>query len=300
MTVLLTILGVILIFVALLDIFLLLFHPTGHGMNQVIAHTIWRTFRRIGGRWREALVLAGPVAFLCVLASWIILLVVGWALIYWPLLPDAFNFDPGLEAATHTQFTDALYLSLVTIGTLGYGDITPLIGLLRILAPIQAIVGFGVLTASISWLVSIFPALTRRRALADAIAYLRAAESETETSVEDLGPHVAQQMLGELTTQLASVRSDLILFPITYYFSSQDEQAELASRMPYLLRLAQRSSDENHPGEVRVRAAALREAIDGFAYTVASRFLGLSSATTEEAYARAHLHASQGDDKEQA
>ena len=46
--------------------------------------------------------------------------------------------------------------------------------------PIEALLGFGLLSASISWLLLIHPAIARRRTLADEIALLRKAEEETD------------------------------------------------------------------------------------------------------------------------
>ena len=52
------------------------------------------------------------------------------------------------------------------------GDGAPLTTRLRILAPLQALVGFANFTAAISWLFSIYPALARRRHLAREISLL--------------------------------------------------------------------------------------------------------------------------------
>ncbi len=109
-----------------------------------------------------------------------------------------------------------------------------------------------------------------------------------------LNSDTVQQILGELTSQLVTVRGDLIKFPSAYYFQGRDEQAELSVIMPYLLQLAERASDDKCAPEVRMRATMLRGAIEKFSATVASRFLGPSPSTpTEEvieAYARDHLH----------
>nr|WP_281360133.1 potassium channel family protein [Isoptericola halotolerans] len=58
---------------------------------------------------------------------------------------------------------DALYLSLVSLTTVGYGDITPLTPWLRIAAPVEGLLGFALLTAAVSWVLQVYPALTRRR-----------------------------------------------------------------------------------------------------------------------------------------
>jgi hypothetical protein len=94
------------------------------------------------------------VAFVTVIATWAGLLVLGWALIFWPHMPGSFRFDPNVEAAG-SDLVHALNVSLVTLTTLGFGDITPKAEALRLILPLEALLGFGLLSASISWLVSI-------------------------------------------------------------------------------------------------------------------------------------------------
>jgi hypothetical protein len=61
---------------------------------------------------------------------------------------------------------DALYLSTVAMSTLGFGDIVPVDGWLRLVVPVQALVGFLLLTAAVSWVLQVYPAPARRRVLA--------------------------------------------------------------------------------------------------------------------------------------
>ena len=167
------------------DAFDALFHAEGRGMfSRQITRAVWQVFRRAGTR-HVRLSLAGPVAFVTVLATWAGLLVLGWALVFWPHMPGSFRFDPDVEAAG-SDFVHALNVSLVTLTTLGFGDITPTSEALRLILPLEALLGFGLLSASISWLVSIYPALSRRRSLAYEISLLRAAEAEDDLSLDAL------------------------------------------------------------------------------------------------------------------
>lgn len=103
MTILLTILGAILIFLELRDVFQQLFHPSGGGsLSRVIMQTLWRIFRRLGMVRHSLFVLAGPIIVLIIIVSWSALLAVGWALIYWPRLPEKFSFAPGSRLLTRT------------------------------------------------------------------------------------------------------------------------------------------------------------------------------------------------------
>jgi Ion channel len=273
------------------DAFDALFHAEGRGIfSRQITRAVWQVFRRAGTR-HERLSLAGPVAFVTVIATWAGLLVLGWALVFWPHMPDSFRFDAGVEAAG-SDLVHALNVSLVTLTTLGFGDITPASEALRLILPLEALLGFGLLSASISWLVSIYPALSRRRSLAYEISLLRAAEAEHDLSLVALPPDAAERILAELTSRLVAVERDLVHFPISYYFSAGDPRFSLPVAAPYLLEIARRGIDEAQPMIVRFRSRLLMQAIDDLARTTATQFHGSGATTPEEllrGYARDHL-----------
>lgn len=100
----------------------------------------WGIFRRLATVRRSLSVLAGPTIVLSIILSWSALLTLGWALIYWPRLPEKFSFSPGLSPANQDSFVDALYLSLMSLTTVGYGDITPSTDWLRIASTVEALV----------------------------------------------------------------------------------------------------------------------------------------------------------------
>lgn len=131
------------------------------------------------------------------IAVWGLLLVVGWALIYWPHLPSGFLLGTGLAASEQGSFVDALYVSLVTLGTLGYGDIAPRAEWLRLAAPLQAFIGFAFLTAAISWVLSVYPVLTRRRSLAHDVALVDESASARTLAVTDLPTASAERLLDD-------------------------------------------------------------------------------------------------------
>ena len=294
MTILLSLLGAGLILVALRDIFDTLFHPSGKGMlSRVLPRLLWHSVRRIGVRYPLAQELCGPATLLSVIASWATLLAVGWAFVLWPHLTEGFLLASGPNSAAQGGFVDAIYLSLVTLTTLGYGDITPTVGWLKVLVPLEAMVGFGLLSASLSWVVSLYPVFSRHRSLAHEVSLVREAESETDIGVRQMDALAAEQMLGSLTTQLIAVETDLIHFPISYYFRSSSERFELSAAMPCLLRLAQEGDDADCAPGVRLRASMLRGAIEDFSATIGARFLDLPSASSDKvlaAYARDNLH----------
>jgi Ion channel len=281
--------GVALIGLVGRDAFDALFHAEGRGtFSRQLTRAVWRVFRGKGTR-HGLFSIAGPVALVTVIATWAGLLVLGWALVFWPHMPGGFRFETGVKGP---EFVNALNVSLVTLTTLGFGDITPTSDALRLILPLEALLGFGLLSASISWLVSIYPALSRRRSLAYEISLLRTAEAEDDLALDALTPDATERLLAELTSRLIAVERDLVHFPITYYFSAEDRRFSLPVAAPYLLEVARRGMDEAQPNPVRFRARLLMQAIDDLARTTATRFHGSGASTPEEllrAYARDHL-----------
>jgi Ion channel len=276
-----TLLGIALIALALRDIFDVLFHPRGRGVvaRRVVLGVSGAT-RRLVRRGRPTRLLAGPLSYVAVVATWAALLAVGWALVFLPHLPEGFTFDPGLDPGDHSAFLDALYVSLVNLTSLGYGDIAPASSLLRLLGPIETFFGLGLLTASISWLISIYGAISRRDALAHEVHLTKEAEERLGEKIADADPELLERLLASFAEQLIAARRDLIHFPITHYFRSEDEERALSGLFPFLASLIDEASEDGRPHALRVRAEMLRMAIDDFAETLRER-LRMRGETTE-------------------
>jgi len=277
-----TVLGVVLIALALRDIFDVLFHPLGRGM--IARRVVWgmaSLARRRPGRSGTLGLLAGPLSYIAVIATWAALLTVGWALVFLPQMPQGFHFDPGLDPATHSGFLDALYVSLVNLTSLGYGDISPAASFLRVLGPVETFFGLGLLTASISWLLSIYGAISRRDSLAHEVHLAKEAEDRLGEKLADADPELLETLLAGFSEQLIRVRRDLIHFPIVHYFRTEDEERALAGLLPFLGSLAEEAGEESRSHSLRMRAEILRMAIDDFADTLRRR-LRMQGESTDE------------------
>jgi hypothetical protein len=277
-----TLLGIALIAIALRDIFDVLFHPLGRGIiARRVVLGISALARRLPGGSGTIGLLAGPISYVAVVATWATLLAVGWALVFMPQLPDGFAFDPSLDPSQHSGFLDALYVSLANLTSLGYGDISPQSSLLRVLGPVETMFGLGLLTASISWLISIYNAISRRDSLAHEVHLAKEAEERLGEKLVDADPALLESMLASLAEQLIRVRRDVIHFPIVHYFRTEDEERALAGLLPFLDSLAGEAGGESRPHSLRVRAEILRMAIDDFAETLRVR-LRMPGETTDD------------------
>ena len=79
---------------------------------------------------------------------------------FWFALYSAIDvFDPGaiqLTAAGRDRQSEILYFSLVTLSTIGYGDILPIGGEVRMLAALEGITGVLYVAITVALLVSAY------------------------------------------------------------------------------------------------------------------------------------------------
>jgi hypothetical protein len=271
-------LGLVIIAAILWEVFADLFHPADSGaLSDRIARSLFSALRG-----RRFFPVAGPFALLSTIAVWVAGLVVGFALVYVARYPGAFRSSTGAAPSGAEPLLSALYFSFETLITLGYGDVVPQSFVLRLAASIEGLVGFGLLTASVSEIVLLYPALSRMRLLARGVAHIVAAERRTRIAVADSGSDV---ILASLARDVAHARTDLVHFPILYYFAIGDGDASVARWTRQLCRLAQEGVAEGATERVRVAAAALDAALTDFAALLARRFLSRDSADREAVFA---------------
>ncbi|MDQ2756668.1 MAG: potassium channel family protein [Actinomycetota bacterium] len=273
--------GALVVLVVLRDIFHTLLHPSGRGqLSLALTRIAWFLARRSG---TVGMRLAGPLAMLAVISTWAVLTILGWAMIYLPHLPTSFSYGPGLDPARRSVLADALYLSLVVGATLGFGDIVPVSGWLRLATPLEALMGFALFTASVTWILQIYPALATRRALAIRLRLL----AERGAQAVDLPPSV----LHGLAADIVAVRVDLQQYNLTYYFHDGHETS-LAAALPAALALGDDAAGATD-GERRLAGAALRSALEDLTVLLDRQYLR-TAGTPEEvitAYGRDHHQA---------
>ncbi len=278
--------GVCVLVFAFTEIFQDLFHPAQTGsLSDWVGRTTFRLFRR----WPSMLSTAGPLTIVFVIICWAFLQALGFALIYWAAFPAGFQQQSPEHVTGIRGLWIMLYFSVQVMTTLGLGDLLPTAGWIRLLVSFQALAGFALLTASVSSIVLIYPALARMRCLARRTEVVLLAARNTGV---DLVSGRAEYLLSGFAADVIRTRVDFIHFPVIYYFHSDHRRSSLAHTLPDLLRLADKGSDANIPEPVRLASTTLRIALEDLAQILSRRFI---HADTEDpsvvfrAYADAHL-----------
>jgi hypothetical protein len=277
--------GAGLVMVTLRDLFHTIWHPTRHGgLSRLVMTVLWRLARRFRAR-RRVVGLVGPLAMVTTVCMWAGTVILGWAVIYWPHMPGSFTFSSGSRAAQEPALLDSVYLSLVMVATLGLGDIAPDEGWLRLVSPLEALIGFALLTAIVSWVLEIYPALTRRRVLAIRLALLR----DSGTTTHQVDGTAGALLLHDLATEVVRVRIDFTQYAEAYYFHDGEDHSSLAAVIGYAAALARRGQAAERP-DVRLAGDLLVGALNDLAAILDQRFLhtGGTPADVFAAYAADH------------
>ncbi|MBT2568642.1 two pore domain potassium channel family protein [Arthrobacter sp. ISL-85] len=282
---LLTVAGAALILLMIADVFHTLLYPHGSGpVGRTIMRGFWLLSRKVRG---GASSITAPLAMAAVIAAWAALAAVGWALLYLPHLPDGFAYSTNVPR--QADFAEALYISLVALSTAGFGEIVAIHPVLRLVMAFQAVAGFGLLTATVSWILQTYPALSRRRALAHQLNLFR--EAAGPTGIASLDARHAAGLLESMAENVASVSIDLLSFHETYYFHEVEQRGSLPATVAYAHQLASEAQVSDN-AELRFAGRMLYAALDDLAEVLRGKFghVGDTSSDVFDHYELHHRH----------
>lgn len=218
--------GFVLLALIIFDIYATVLHssarygPVGESLNR----SVWRLTRAAAFKLSRAnrhrlLNMVGPLLLPLLIAVYVVLLVTAYALVYYPHVPSGFTFsvahpDPG--------WVDAFYFSGVTLTTVGYGDVVPRITPLRFLALLEAASGLVVISLAITYMLTVYTALERKRAVAVSL-YHQAGQGADVAGF--IAHHFVEGRFYGLRDALRTVTRDLqglleshIDHPVIHYF----------------------------------------------------------------------------------
>jgi hypothetical protein len=167
-----TALGTALAIAILLDVALSVFHldvsgPISTQTQRSIARLMVTLSKRSRRMRRSLLALIGPATMASTLFVWVGLFILAFALMMWPHMNER-TFRTANDVRT-LGFMDALYYSGGTGTVLGFGDITPQTPLWKSLAFVQSGLGFALITAIITYMLTVTSAVAERNALANEV-----------------------------------------------------------------------------------------------------------------------------------
>ena len=268
MRVLVTVLGVVVALLGLRDMYHSLLHPSGKGsISHRVMVLVWKVSKWSGHRLGS---MVGPAMMVTVVVLWVALQALGWALIYLPHVPAGFSYSPGIDPTRYNNFLEALYISLVTLGTLGFGDVVAIDPWIRMAAPLEALTGFALLTAALTWFMQVYPPLSRRRALALELKGL--ADIGYADELPALDPVTVAHVLGTLAAEIGTVRIDFTQYIESYYFQEEDPDLSLARQLPYALVLRDAAAASASP-DLQAGARQLTRALEQLALKLQRDFV---------------------------
>jgi hypothetical protein len=164
--------GALLVFAMIGEVLVTVLHSDADGPATRSVHRIlWRGVAAVassaGPRRRLVLTMAAPLMMMATLILWVSVFILGFALVYWPHLEH--GFIAATPGARPHGFVDAYYVSGVTGTVLGYGDVTPATGWMKVLCVTQSAIGFALLSGILAWVLGLVEGLHDRVALASRV-----------------------------------------------------------------------------------------------------------------------------------
>jgi hypothetical protein len=152
---------------------------------------------------------------------------------------------------------------------------------LRFAMGTEAVMGFILLTASLSWALSIYPILEYRRSAAHRLSLLHHAHRSERIGVSSIPEQETEQLVIALATDITKIRNDLVQFSITYYFHEIDPQSAFPGALPLAIDIANRANRSESGAPVRVAGIVLQGAIHDLLALLGAWFLDMQNETDD-------------------
>ena len=224
--ILLTTAGFLWLIIVFYDIFATILRATRYPgpVSQLINRGLWRLFslltRNLDRRSRHRILsMVGPLLMPLLITTFVANLIIGFALIYLPRIGTDLTVN---EHVTQNPVLHAVYFSGITFLTIGYGDVVPITHFTRFIAIIEGFCGIAILTLSITYLLTVYSALERKRTLA--LSFYHEARQGADVA-GFISNHFSRGKFHSLTETLRGSTRDLqelleshLEHPIIHYF----------------------------------------------------------------------------------
>ena len=191
---------------------------------------LWVAFARLvprGGRRERFLSVFGSLSMTLLFTLWAVALILAFGLLQWAAQQTG-------RARPLSDLAEQIYFSGVTFFTLGYGDVIPHTAAARILAVVEAGVGFGLIAVVIGYLPVLYQLFSRREAH---VLQLDGRAGSPPTATTLLGRHAESGGLDKVDELLrawevwgADLLESHLSYPmLAYYRSQHGDQSWLAA-----------------------------------------------------------------------
>jgi hypothetical protein len=229
--------GLALVTVAILDVLWTTLSTTGGGpLSSGLARRLWQGALGLHARLSapsasRLLQGAGPAILLSSLLLWIVLLWTGWTLIF-SAAPDAVR---AVQTDAPAAPAGRIYFTGYTLFTLGIGNYVPAAGGWEIATAVASLNGLFLVTLSITYLVSVLAAATRKQRLAAVIAGLGRTPHDILRRMQ-AGKELADDRtyLSQLVPMIEMHTRSHLAYPVLHYFHSPDRRAAVSLRLAAL------------------------------------------------------------------
>ena len=247
MLIIMTLIGILLISIVLLDAFETIVLPRRVARRLRLARLVIRVTWKLWssparGHWRSGerreiyLSFYGPFALLLLIGVWATGLIGGFALLMWSLGAQMVSIGGG------AGFGTTLYGTGTTFLTLGLGDVLPHTVLGRILVVLEAGIGFAFLALIISYMPVLYQAFSQREVN---VSLLDARAGSPPSAGELLRRHVGEDFASALAQVLlewerwsAELLESHLSYPLLAYYRSQHEQQSWLAGLTTILDVA--------------------------------------------------------------
>jgi len=234
--------GALLIVLVLLDVFLtVLYARIGAGIfSHQLACWTWKLFRAISRpfpRWRDqALSFCGPVIIVLMVFVWVFGVMAGIALIVQPKLGTSVaSTTPGTPQPR--GFITALYIAGDAMTTVGSAEYRPQTPFFRMLFTFGSVVGFAMITLTLTYLLEIYNALQARNTFAVKLHHASGDSGDAAELIAGVGPRGQFQAgyahLTEMSAEMIHLFEAHHFYAVLLYFRFREPQYAL-SRMALL------------------------------------------------------------------
>jgi hypothetical protein len=181
-------------------------------------------------RWPGLLSLGGGLAVAMSLGVWVILLAVGWGMIFAGLPGAVVDGTSGAPA----DLLSRLYFAGFNLFTLGVGDYRPSGPLAQALTVAASASGLLGITLAITYLGPVVSGGVSRRALAGEISLLGPTPREIVLSSLDQGPERFAARLQGLAPAILEMSEKHLAYPVLHYFRAPEPRLALPLRLAAL------------------------------------------------------------------